>query len=255
MNPIVVIARNTFKETVRNRIMANILLFAIGMVLVTLVISNWSLDQQAKILKDFGLAAVSIFGLLIAMFVGVRTIYQEIERHTIYMLVSKPISRWQVILGKYFGLVSTIFLNILAIAICLYVVDFFIEKSVDFALLPGIFLILLEIFLVIAVAIFFSSFTSPLLSAILTLVVFVIGHLAPSIRLYSQLHPGEGGNRVLVALYTLIPNLENFNIKTAVVEHLPLPPGTILHAVIYGISYIGILLLITILIFEKKDLR
>ena len=255
MNAIYVIAQNTFKETIRNRVMANILLFAIGMVFITLVVSNWSLDQQAKILKDFGLSAISIFGLLIALFVGVRTIFQEIEKHTIYMLVSKPISRWQVILGKYAGLVMTILINIMAISFCLLLVNYIVEGSVDWGLLKGIFLIILEILLVIAWAIFFSTFISPLLSAIFTLIIFVIGHLAPSILLYIQLRPDQPGNGILKAIYTVLPNLENFNIKTAVVEHIPLPPDTIMNAVIYGISYIGILLIITSLIFKKKDLK
>lgn len=255
MSAITIIAQNTFKETVRNKVMANILLFAIGMVLMTMIVSNWSLDQQAKILKDFGLAAISIFGLLIALFVGVRTIYQEIERHTIYMLVSKPISRWQVILGKYFGLAATIFINILAITFCLFVVDFFIEGTVDFGLIPGIFLIVLEIYLVIAFAIFFSTFTSPLLSAIFTLIIYVIGHLAPSIQIFTKLRPDDPANTILLALYKILPNLENFNIKTEVVEHVALPENMILYAMIYGISYVAILLFLTSWIFKKKDLK
>jgi len=255
LNAIAVIAHNTFRETIRNRIMVNILLFAIGMVLITMVISNWSINQQAKILKDFGLAAISIFGLLIALFVGVRTIFQEIEKHTVYMLVSKPIARWQIILGKYFGLATTIFLNIVAITFCLLVVDYFVEGSIDWGLFKGIFLIILEIYLVIAFAIFFSTFTSPLLSAILTIGIYVIGHLAPSILLYTQLRPNQPGNGILLAVYTILPNLENFNIKTAVVEHLALPPNTMLFAVIYGLSYIAILLILTSFIFNRKDLK
>ncbi len=239
----------------RNRVMIIILIFAIAMVLLTMVVSNWSLNQQAKILKDFGLAAISLFGLLIAMFVGVRTIYQEIERHTIYMLVSKPVSRWQIILGKYLGLVATIFINILAISICLLVIDYFLEHTVDWGLLPGILLIILEINLVIAWAIFFSTFTSSLLSAIMTFVIYVIGHLAPDIHLYTQLHPDKSGNQLLLAIYSIIPNLDNFNIKTAVVDHLALPPGTIQFAIIYGLAYIGLLLFLTSWIFAKKDLK
>lgn len=255
MSALNVIAQNTFKETVRNRVMFNILLFAVGMVLVIMVISNWTMDQQAKILKDFGLAAISIFGLLIALFVGVRTIYQEIEKHTVFMLVSKPISRWQIIVGKYLGLAITILVNIIAITLCLFAVDYFIEHTIDWGLLSGILLILLEIYLVIAFAVFFSTFTSPLLSAVFTLIVFVIGHLAPSIRLYTQLRPDDAGNSILLAVYTILPNLENFNIKTAVVEHLSLPPNTIINAVLYGVCYISILLVLTSLIFEKKDLK
>ena len=255
MNAVLTIAGNTFRETVRNKIMANILLFAVAMVGITLIISNWSLDQQAKILKDFGLAAVSLFGLLIAMFVGVRTIYQEIEKRTIYMLVSKPIRRWKIIVGKYAGLAATIAVNVAAITACLLLADLLIEGAVDWGLLPGVALILVEIFLVIAFAVFFSTFTSPLLSAVLTLMVYVLGHLAPSLRLYTQLRPGDSFNSVLLAIYHVIPNLENFNIKTAVVDHLPLMPGTVEFALVYGLAYISLLLLATCLVFERKDLK
>ncbi|HHM23682.1 MAG TPA: hypothetical protein ENJ23_01415, partial [Bacteroidetes bacterium] len=229
--------------------------FAVGMVGVTLIVSNWSLDQQAKILKDFGLAAVSIFGLLIALFIGVRTIYQEIEKRTIYMLVSKPIRRWKIILGKYSGLAATILVNVAAITACLLLVDYYVEGSVDWGLLPGVGLIVLEILLIIAFAIFFSTFTSPLLSAILTLTVYVLGHLAPSIKIYTQLRPEESMNGLLLAIYHLVPNLGNFDIKTAVVDHLRLPPHTIEFAVLYGLAYISVLLIGTCLVFERKDLK
>ncbi len=255
MNAIFAIAGNTFRETVRNKIMANILIFAIAMVIITLVVSNWSLDQQAKILKDFGLAAVSIFGLLIALFIGVRTIYQEIEKRTIYMLVSKPIRRWKIILGKYAGLSATILLNVVAITACLLLVDLVVEGTIDWGLLSGVALIYVEILLVIAFAIFFSTFISPLLSTILTLVVYILGHLAPSVRLYTQLHPEDKMNGFLLGIYHLIPNLENFNIKTAVVDHLPLPPHTVEFAALYGMAYISVLLIVTCLVFEKKDLK
>jgi ABC-type transport system involved in multi-copper enzyme maturation permease subunit len=255
LSAIWVIAQNTFKENIRNRIMAVILLFAVGLIMLSSLISKWSLNEQVKILQDFGLAAISIFGLLIAMFVGVRTFYQEVERKTIYMLVSKPISRWQIILGKYAGLAGTILLNITAITVTLLCVNYFLEGSVAWRLLPAIGLIALEIFLVISWAIFFSTITSSLLSSVLTFVVYIIGHMAPDIMLYTKLHPDAVINPLMKFLYTVVPNLENFNIKTAVVGYMPLPPNAIEFAVLYGLAYITLMLGLTAIIFEKKDLR
>ncbi|HDZ11940.1 MAG TPA: hypothetical protein ENH53_06955, partial [Bacteroidetes bacterium] len=159
MKAIWVIAGNTFQETIRDRVMYNILFFAVFIIGISLVIGSWSLNQQVKLVKDFGLAAMSIFGLLIAVFIGIRLIYQDIERKTIYMLVTKPIHRWQIVLGKYTGLLLTVFANIFVMTVSLLVVDLLIEHHVDLGLLPGILLILFEIMLVVAWALFFSSFT------------------------------------------------------------------------------------------------
>lgn len=255
MTAVWVIARNTFRENMRNRIMGVILLFALALILLSSIISQWSLDQQVKILKDFGLAAISIFGLLMAMFVGVRTFYQEIERKTIYMLASKPMGRWQIILGKFAGLAQTIVVNISAITLTLLVVNYFIEHKIDWMLLPAIFLICLEVLLIITWAIFFSTITSSLLSSILTFAVFVMGHLAPDLMLYTKLHPNSPVNSILRAVHLIVPNLENFNIKTAVVEALPLPPNTLIFAVGYGVAYIVIMLFLSSLIFTRRDLK
>ncbi|HFE52170.1 MAG TPA: ABC transporter permease [Bacteroidetes bacterium] len=254
MKPVLVIARNTFRETTRNRVMLTILFFALGMVVLSLIVSNWSVYQQAKILKDFGLAAISLFGLLIALFVGIQALYQEIEKHTIYMLVSKPIHRWQILLGKYLGLAGTVFVNVAAIAVCLLLADWQVGGSVDWGLLKGVLLSLVEIDLVLAWAVFFSTVASLFLSALLTVVVFVAGHLAPALWLHLQLHPDTPGHTLLLALYTIIPNLEEFNIRAAVVEHLPLPPDTVPAALLYGIAYISILVLASSWILERKDL-
>ena len=255
MRAVWVIAKNTFQETIRDRVMYNILFFAIFIIAISLVISGWSLNQQVKLIKDFGLAAMSLFGLLIAIFVGIRLLYQDMERKTIYMLVSKPIRRWQIVVGKYAGLALTVFANLVVMTISLYVVDFLIERQLDWGLLAGILLIFFEILLVIAWAFLFSSFTSPMLSAVLTVLIYVTGHLSPALKLFTQLHPENASNKFLLFLYAILPNLENFNIKTALVEHLRLPELTAPSALLYGIAYTGILLIITSLILEKRNFK
>ncbi len=255
MRPIWIIAKNTFRETIRDRVMYNILFFAIFIIGISLVISSWSLNQQVKLLKDFGLAAMSIFGLLIAVFIGIRIVYQDTERRTIYMLISKPIGRWQIILGKYTGLLLTVLANILVMAVSLFAADFLIEHHIAWDLSPAILLIFLEIMLIIAWALFFSVFTSPMLSAILTVLIFVIGHLSPALKLFTQLHPENSSNGLLLFLYRVLPNLENFNIKAAVVEHLTLPQGAVTNAILYGVAYISILLVFSAEILERRNLK
>jgi ABC-type transport system involved in multi-copper enzyme maturation permease subunit len=255
MTAVWVIAENTFKENVRNRVVGVILLVAVGLILLSSVVSQWSLEQQVKILKDFGLVAVSIFGLLIAMFVGVRAFHQEIERKTIYMLASKPITRWQIIAGKYAGLAATIILNVLAISMCLLAVNFFVEGRVAWSLIPAIGLIALEVLLIVAWSIFFSTITSSILSSIMTFVIYVMGHMVSDMMLYTKLHPDSPGAGLLTVIHAIVPNLDNFNIKTAVVEGLSLPPNTIVYAVLYGMAYIVLVLTLSAIIFHRKELQ
>ena len=249
------VAINTFKETIRNRVLLNILLFAVGLIVLSLVIGDWSLHQQVKVIKDFGLSAMSIFGLLIAIFIGIRLMAQELEQKTIYVVASKPIHRWEIVLGKYIGLGMTLALNVLLMSIALFGTNFLMEHRIDFGLTLAIFLIYLEILLIVGYALFFSSISSPTLSALFTLTIFVIGHLSSTIRDYIQLYPDKGFHWLLKAIYYIAPNLENLNLKMNVVEHLDTPPHAVLHGFLYGAGYILILLLLTMAIFERKDLK
>ena len=248
-------ALNTFKETIRNRVMVNILLFAIGLILLSLVIGDWSIYQQAKVIKDFGLSAMSIFGLLIAIFIGIRLMIQELEQRTIYVIASKPINRWEIVVGKYLGLAITLAANVILMSLALAGSNLIIEGRIDFGLAPAILLIYVEILLIVGFALLFSSLTSPTLSAIFTLVIFVIGHLSGFLRDYVQLYPDRGFHWFLKLIYYITPNLENLNLKIAVVENLDRPPHAVIYGLLYGVGYIIILLLLTTAIFRRKDFK
>jgi len=249
------VSLNTFKETIRNRVMVNILIFAIGLILLSLVIGDWSMGQQVKVIKDFGLSAMSLFGLLIAIFIGIRLMVEEFEQRTIYVIASKPIHRWEILVGKYLGLSITLAVNVIFMSLALWGADLFMEGKIDFGLAPAVLLIYIEILLVVGLALFFSSFVSPNLSAILTILVFIIGHLSGFLRDYVQLHPENSYNWVLKLIYWVVPNLETLNIKMAVVEHLNRPPHAVAYGFLYGIGYILILLVFTIAIFNRKDFK
>ncbi|MFH1941420.1 MAG: ABC transporter permease [bacterium] len=249
------VALNTFKETIRNRVLVNILIFAIGLILLSLVVGDWSIYQQVKVLKDFGLSAMSIFGLLIAIFIGIRLMVQELEQKTIYIIASKPIHRWEIVFGKYAGLGLTIAANVILMSIALWFADFLMEGRIDFGLTPAILLITVEILLIVGFALFFSTFVSPTLSAIFTLIVFVAGHLSGFLRDYVQLYPDKGVHWFLRVIYTVVPNLESLNLKTAVVEQIERPPHAVEYGLLYGIGYIFILLLLTVAVFERRDFK
>ena len=249
------VATNTFKETIRNRILVNILLFAIALILLSLVVGEWSLGHQSKVIKDFGLSAMSLFGLLIAIFIGIRLMVQEMEQRTVYLILSKPIHRWEFVIGKYLGLACTLALNVLLMSLTLWAVVLVQEGRIDFGLAPAILLIYIEICLIVAFALLFSSFTSPTLSALFTLVIFVVGHTAAFLRDFILLYPDKPFLWLIRAIYTAMPNLENLNIKMAAVQHIPAPPHAVLFGFLYGLGYTVFVLVLTILVFENKDLK
>ena len=249
------VAFNTYRETIRNRVLINILLFAICLIVLSLVVGEWSLGHQVKVIKDLGLSAMSLFGLLIAIFIGIRLMVQEMEQRTIYLILSKPIRRWEFVFGKYLGLACTLAINILLMSATLWAVNFALEKRIDTGLLPAVLLIYVEILLIVAFALLFSTFTSPTMSALFTIMVYVIGHSTSFLREYVQVYPDRGTHWLLKGIYYVMPNLENLNLKMAVVEQLSLPPHAALFGFIYGLAYILFILLLTVAIFEGKDLK
>jgi len=249
------VALNTFKETIRNRILLNILFFAIGLILLSLVVGEWSMYQQVKVIKDFGLSAMSIFGLLIAVFIGIRLMVQELEQKTIYLIISKPIRRWEFVLGKYLGLSITLAFNVLLMSLALWGASYLMEGYIDWSLTPAIILLYVEILLVVAFSMLFSSFMMPTVSAIATLMIFIVGHLSDFLLEFIALYPDKGYHWFLKAIYHVAPNLEKLNLKIAVVEDLPYDSSNLIFGLLYGFSYILILLIITAIVFERKDLK
>jgi ABC-type transport system involved in multi-copper enzyme maturation permease subunit len=249
------IAENTFRETIRDRVLYSILFFALGMIVLSFVVSRWSIGQEVKILKDFGLSVMSIFGLLISIFIGIGLVYKEIEKKTIYVIISKPIHRYQFILGKYFGLILTLLVNIIIMSIFLYFILYVFEREFDLLLLKGIFMIYFEMVFVLAFAILFSSFTTPILSAFLTMFIYIGGHFSADIKLLGPGIENKFFEIFLNILHYVLPNLEYFNIKTSIVHHLPVSTVSLIFSVLYGFLYISIILLLSVFIFQKRDLK
>jgi len=249
------VAVNTYKETRRNKILLNILIFAVFLILFSFIVGDWSMGHQVKVIKDIGLSAMSIFGLLIAIFIGIQLVIQELKERTIYLIASKPIKRWEIIIGKYLGLSITLFINIIFMSIALWCIGYIMEGSIDFSLIPAIILIYVEILLIIAFSLLFSSFTSPTLSAIYTFIIFILGHLSPFLRDYVKIYPDKGFHWLIKIIYYIIPNFENLNLKLAVVEDVSIPPNFLSYGLLYGLLYICLILLITCLIFRKKDFK
>jgi ABC-type transport system involved in multi-copper enzyme maturation permease subunit len=262
------IAVNVFRESVRDKILYNLVLFAVLMIGVSYVIGQLTAGQDVKIIKDLGLSAASVFGLFIAVFIGIGLVSKEVERRSIYSLLAKPIDRAQVVIGKYIGLSLTLAVNVSIMAMAIYVVLAYmawgtpdvVEKAwdapaLDPGLLKAIVFIFLELLIITAIALFFSTFSTPMLSAALTFGLYVAGHFGADLRNFDQVVASPDAARVARTLYWVLPNLAQFDVKTQIVHAQPLPLGQMLLSAMYAGAYIGVLLIAAVMIFSRRDFK
>ncbi|HZR22530.1 MAG TPA: ABC transporter permease [Vicinamibacterales bacterium] len=268
MKSLAAIAVNGFRESVRDKVLYNLVLFAILLIGASYLIGQLTAGQDIKIIKDLGLAATSVFGLFIAVFIGIGLVAKEVERRSVYSLLAKPIHRYQLVLGKYAGLVVTLTVNVAIMALSLYLVlaymrwgvDPMIEASwdaraLDPALLQAILLILLELMIVTAIALFFSTFSSPILSAAFTFGITVAGHYATDLRNFQDVVDAPIAQHVARAVYWILPNLAQFDIKSQVVHGHAVSARYIGLVSAYAVVYIAMLLVISTVVFSRRDFK
>lgn len=249
---ILAIAWNVFRESLRDKVFFNLLIFSALMVTCVGAISTLTVGDPGKIVADIGLAAMNAFGVLMAIFLGVSLVSKEIARRTIYNVLSKPIRRDQFLLGKYLGLSLTLLTNMGVMAVVLTGVFVFVENRFAPGLLIAIGMIYCELLVIVAVALLFSTFTTATLSAIFTLSVYLLGHL--SALWLSVVENSTGLAKPLgYTLYHLLPNLEHFNYKGYAL--LPIPEGWIAMSLGYGVAYIVSLLALAMLIFQHREFK
>lgn len=248
------IALNTFRENLRDKLLYNLLIFALLMIGSSLLLMRLTLGEFHRLLLDIGLGSVNIFSVLIAIFVGIGLVSKEIDKKTIYTIVSKPVARFEFLLGKFFGLTITLLVNMLIMTAGLLVVLMAQSVPIEAVLFQAIGLILLECMVVTAVALLCSTFTSATLSAIFTLAIYVIGHLTADLKTFGQKMDGLGRS-VLEGMYYLLPNLERFNLKGNVTHHIDVPLNELVLIVAYGMAYAAFLLLLASVIFQRRDFR
>jgi ABC-type transport system involved in multi-copper enzyme maturation permease subunit len=248
------IALNTFRENLRDKLLYNLLIFALLMIGSSLLLMRLTLGEFHRLLLDIGLGSVNIFSVLIAIFVGIGLVSKEIDKKTIYTIVSKPVARFEFLLGKFFGLTITLLVNMLIMTAGLLAVLMAQSVPIEAVLFQAIGLILLECMVVTAVALLCSTFTSATLSAIFTLAIYVIGHLTADLKTFGQKMDGLGRS-VLEGMYYLLPNLERFNLKGNVTHHIDVPLNELVLIVAYGMAYAAFLLLLASVIFQRRDFR
>ena len=252
------IARNTFREAVRDRVLYNLVIFALLLIAGAIFLGELSAGQEAKIIVDLGLSSILLFGVFIAIFVGVGLVYKEIERSTLYAILSKPIGRGEFVLGKYLGLCLTLLVNVAIMGVGLSLALMYVKRGWDplvARIWPAVLLTYVELMILTGVAMLFSSFSSPALSALLTFFVFVIGHFTDDLKTLAQTMRSAPTRWIFTALYNLLPNLANYNAITAAAHGVSPAPRYLLMTSLYGFIYAGVLLAATTLIFRRRNLK
>jgi ABC-type transport system involved in multi-copper enzyme maturation permease subunit len=262
------IATNVFRESVRDKVLYNLVLFAILLIGASYLLGQLTAGQDVKIIKDLGLSAISLFGLFIAVFIGIGLVSKEVERRSIYSLLSKPIRRHQLVLGKYVGLTLTLAVNVSIMAAALYAVLGYMSwgftpevqaawdsPALDPALLKAVGLILVELMLVTSIAVFFSTFSTPMLSAAFTFALYIVGHFSSDLRNFQDVVDSPGAASLARGLYWVLPNLSPFDVKADVVHGIPVAARYIGLTIAYAVLYIAMLLVISSFIFSRRDFK
>jgi ABC-type transport system involved in multi-copper enzyme maturation permease subunit len=266
MMRILAVARNTFREAARNKVMYSLLFFAVLLIVSALALGELSVHEERRMIRDVGLYGIDVFSVLIAIFVGVNLLYKELALKTVYTILPKPIARWEFVLGKWLGVMALLVAQIAVMGVVLALTLLVsggasdtASTALDSALPKALWMFLMNVTIVTSVAMLFSSFTSPFLSGLFSLGVFVVGRQVPDLQQLAE-RIGGGGGRVLSAAAAVLPNL-----------HLFTPSGTIVGAdrvsvhgqfvgpaylgsvTAYAIGYSALVLGLAILIFRRRD--
>jgi ABC-type transport system involved in multi-copper enzyme maturation permease subunit len=262
------IALSVFRESVRDKVLYNLVLFAVLLIGASYLLGQLTAGQDLKIIKDLGLSATGIFGLFIAVFIGIGLVWKEVERRSIYALLAKPITRTQFLAGKYLGLLLTLFVNLAVMAAALYGVlglmqwlgpaslTAALESPVfDPRLLVAIGLTFVELALVTSLALFFSTFSTPMLSAAFTFGLYVAGHFSADLKHFETVVDSPVAVALCRALYYVLPNLAPFDITALVVHGQPIAFGYLAVTVLYGVVYTAAVLVAAMLVFARRDFK
>src|ERR1700749_2173677 len=228
---VVHIASNTFREAVRDRVLYNLIAFALLLSGAAILVSQISIEIERLVVINLGLTSVSLFGIVIAIFIGIGLVSKEIEKRTLYTVLSRPVRRWEFIIGKFFGLAGTLVVNTFLMAIGVFGALFYVAhkfSASDASILVALYFIILEFLIICSLALLFSSFSSPLLSAVFAFSLFVIGSFADDLRGFAGIVHGATRWIALGAAY-LVPNFSVFNVVSSIAHEQPVAAQLIWH--------------------------
>ena len=254
---IVHIASNTFREAVRDRVLYNLIAFAVLMSGAAILVGQISIGIERLVVVNLGLTAVSLFGVVIAIFIGIGLVSKEIEKRTLYTVLSRPVQRWEFIVGKFFGLAGTLVVNTIFMAVGVFAALLYVShrfQAPDGWILVALYFIVLQFLIITSLALLFSSFSSPLLSAVFAFSLFVIGSFAEDLRGFAAM--AQGAARWLAtAVAYLVPNFSSLNVIGSVAHSQPVGTLLIFSNTIYALVYAGMALCGAVVIFEHRNLK
>jgi len=258
MRRVGVVALNTFREAVRDRVLYNLVFFALLMMAAAIAVGQISIGIEQTVIVSLGLSAISVIGLLISVFIGVALVSKEMDKRTLYALLAKPVRRWEFLLGKFAGLVLTLAVNTAAMALGLLVVMIYMKHSLersDAVVLVAVYFILLKLALIVALALLFSCFTTPLLAILFTVGLYIVGFYVQELRDL----PVEVMSPAMAAftkwLSYLLPNFENFNVMAMAAHGRAVPGALILQNTLYTVVYCTIVLTAAASVFSRRNLK
>lgn len=253
---VLAIAGNTFREAVRDRVLYNLILFALLLIGAAVLFGTISVGIESTIMVTLGLSSISVFGLFMAIFIGIGLVSKEIDRKTLYNILSKPVARYEFILGKYLGLLATLLVNTSIMTVGYFLALLYVNKQWsrhDLLGLEAIYFILLQLSLVTALALFFSCISTPVLSSLFTFLIFIIGNVSGNIRWFGEASGSKAVEWLAAALYYVLPNFSNFNVITSVAHRLEIPAHLFWANSHYTLLYVALLLAGSVLIFEERE--
>jgi ABC-type transport system involved in multi-copper enzyme maturation permease subunit len=258
MRNIQAVAANTFREAVRDRVLYNLVFFALLMMGAAILVGQISIGIEQNVIVSLGLSAISVIGIFIAVFLGVALVSREMDKRTLYALLAKPVKRWEFLLGKFVGLVMTLTVNTAAMGAGLYIALWTVKHPLlknDAFILVAVYLILLKLALIVALALLFSCFTTPFLAILFTAGIYVAGLFAADLRTIHGVDLDPGALRLMRGISYLLPNFQNFNVMGAVVHGRGVPAAIVWHATLYALLYIAIVLTGAAAVFSRRNLK
>ncbi len=252
---ILAIAMNTVREAIRSRVLYTLLFFALALIGTGVLLSTLSYVESERILQDVGFAAIRVFAVAIAIFVGIGLVHREVDRRTIFTILSKPISRSEFLLGKYAGLLFTLWLQIAVMGVGFAGVSWLSGAPLTAVHAAALALIGVEVAIVVAIALFFSSFTSPMLASLFTAALWLIGHLSRDLRNLGAQSDLASVKRATELLYRALPDLGAFDLTVQAVRSVPIALSDVTMPIAYATGYVAVVLIAATWIFERRDFR
>jgi len=254
MNSIIAIALNTYRESVRGKILYTLLFFSVAIVFLSAIFGAVTIGDQVKIIEDFGLMAISLFSVTLAVLSGASLLHKELNKKTVYNILSKPVKRWQFLVGKQLGLLMTVSVMIALMTTGLILFVFLFSREINFLLIVASLFITLELVIITALAIFFSTIViTPALAGLFTFAIFVAGRSVEYIpELIKVASPGQEPFALQV-IYWILPHLDKLSISDAAVYGISPSLQQFGWAIIYSFSYSAALLVLGSIFFRRRD--